>query len=335
MREGYIVAVDIGATKMRVALMRKEAVLAKREVKTPADVKIFAKVLKQLISYIRSSSSWDKVLMISIATIGPLDLERGVITNTPNLGGLTIDLPSLLTEFNKPFIIVNDCVAAIWGEKLWGKARHYSNAIYVTISTGIGGGIITDNNLLLGKSGNAHEIGHIVVDAERKLQCGCGGWGHWEAYGGGGNIPRFVKYIVDNKLVKGIENSIIARMVEREELDAKKLYGLAKTGNKYALAVIKEVNKYHVAGFESIINMYDPEIIIVGGSIAFNNYELIVEPIRRSINNRKGLITSPPIIELASFGEDEVLVGASALAYSPPRYLLERLKYFHQAADKS
>jgi glucokinase len=183
--------------------------------------------------------------------------------------------------------------------------------------------------LLLGKMGNAHEIGHMVVDISGKMDCGCGGKGHWEAYASGANIPKFVYKILEEWSLTEIEkNSLIYKQYLNRMLTAETIYREAEKGDKLALKIVNEINKYNIAGFENVINVYDPEIITVGGAIALKNKrELVLDPIIRGVNESKGVVTQKPIIELTPLGEDIVLLGAIALALSPPKNLVSMLKY--------
>ncbi len=323
---GLVLALDIGGTWTRVAIVRGTEFLLYRREPTPSTPEEFEKHLQRLISIAEGSGFWNRLEAISVATIGPLDARRGVIEGAPNLGGLYFDLASLLHSYGKEVYIVNDAVASVWAEKVFGSAREARNASYITISTGIGGGFIVDDTLLMGKKGNAHEIGHIVVDAERRMPCGCGGRGHWEAYGGGGRIPFFAKYLVERGIIEASDSPLLDEIL-RGELTAKRLYGFASRGDPLAMRIVEEINKYHVAGFETVINVYDPEVIIVGGAIALNNWDLLVLPVEKQITKGSGLVTEKPVFRKASFGENEALVGAAAIAYKPPETLLSLKSY--------
>ncbi|WP_440059297.1 ROK family protein [Thermogladius sp. 4427co] len=306
-------AVDIGATWTRIALGIDGKIVKKIVFRTPnkggrsavAD-SIIAAFEKELKEY------FDKIEAIGVGTIGPLDIKKGVVVNTPNLPLGTFDIRRPLEEyFGKPVYVVNDAVAGVIAEKYYGRGSPFNNIVYVTMSTGIGGGIIVDGRVLLGKNGNAHEIGHIVVKYDSEIKCGCGGYGHWEAYAGGANIPRLAKYIAE-KNPWAIQRSGIAASVLRGDVEARDIFEAARRGDILAKMVVDEIVKASIAGFVTVINLYDPEFISIGGSVFLNNKDLLYEPIRKGVLN--GIVTEPPIIEPTTLGDDIVLYGALALA---------------------
>jgi glucokinase len=328
----YFVGVDIGGTWIRLALASASGSISKKVIfPTPREgdrytiaILIANTVKKEFKEYL------ENIKAIGVGTAGPLDLAEGVVIGAPNIPIRVFELGKpLVDELKKPVIVANDCVTAVWGEKFFGLGKGRSNVVYITLSTGIGGGVIVNDLLLLGKMGNAHEIGHMVVDISGKMDCGCGGKGHWEAYASGANIPKFVYKILEEWSLTEIEkNSLIYKQYLNRMLTAETIYREAEKGDKLALKIVNEINKYNIAGFENVINVYDPEIITVGGAIALKNKrELVLDPIIRGVNESKGVVTQKPIIELTPLGEDIVLLGAIALALSPPKNLVSMLKY--------
>ncbi|MCS7128520.1 MAG: ROK family protein [Sulfolobales archaeon] len=329
-----LIGIDIGATWTRVALSKPSGeVLSRTSFKTPRSGGRRT-VAEAIIDEVKRSLSkhLHNVEAIGVGTIGPLDLSSGIVFNAANLPIKTFDVAQpLMEELGKPVIMANDCTAAVWGEYVFGVGKNVENLIYVTISTGIGGGVIVDGNLLVGKSGNAHEIGHIVVDASGKMTCGCGGRGHWEAYSSGANMPRLASRLIEEWSLSNLEKmSKVYESYTSNNLSPELIYAEAKNNDLLALRILLEVNKYNAAGFESIINTYDPELITIGGSIALNNPELVIEPIVSYLKNTKGLLTQFPSIRQTELGGDIVLIGAIALAAMPPRNLLKRLKYLSE-----
>ncbi|MEM4848160.1 MAG: ROK family protein, partial [Ignisphaera sp.] len=268
----YVVGVDIGATWIRVALASADGNIVQKIItSTPreGDKYTIANLILEIIKkefkeYVNSIES------IGIGAAGPLDLAKGMVIGAPNVPIRTFELGSPLVEaLRKPVIIANDCVVAVWGEKLFGLGRGKSNIVYITLSTGIGGGIVVNDILLLGKMGNAHEIGHMIVDVKGRMKCGCGGRGHWEAYASGANIPKFVSKLLEEwTLTEEEKKSTVFKLYLENKLTSEHVYKEAEKGDPLALKIVDEINKYNVAGFENVINIYDPEIIAVGGAIA-------------------------------------------------------------------
>jgi glucokinase len=327
----YYIGIDIGGTWIRIAVASKDGVIIDRvAMRTPREGDRYT-IANLITETIRASFSkyLEYVKAIGIGTAGPMDLATGVVINAPNVPIHSFEAARPIQDtLKKPVIMANDCVAAVWGEKLFGLGRGYENIVYITISTGIGGGMIVNDLLLLGKMGNAHEIGHMVIDIKGKMKCGCGGYGHWEAYAGGANIPKFASLLLEEWALSSEEKESHVYRVHKEGLlTSELLYTAAKSGDKLALKIINEINRYNVAGFENVINLYDPEIITVGGSVALQNKELVIDKIREGLKKSSGVVTPVPRLEPTPFERDAVLMGAIALAAKPPQNLIKALKY--------
>jgi len=317
----YVLAVDLGATYVRVAIAScdgkivskaKERVV--REGREDAIAKQIVKMYENLIEKI-GKVTIDK---IAIGSIGPLDMRKGIIINPPNLPFEKIVLKDPLKEYFKADVLVlNDAVSAAWGEKHFGLGRNVENLAYVTLSTGIGVGVIVNGKLLLGKDGNAHEMGHAVVNYDSPFKCGCGRIGHWEAYASGRNIPRFAKYLAQTRFKELLNKSILKSKIINNTLEARDVFEAAKKNDPLALKIIDELGKVNASGFANVINAYDPELITVGGAIALNNpKELVIDPILKYLDMY--VVNRVPKIEITKLGDDIVLYGAVAAAINPP-----------------
>ncbi len=314
----YYIGIDIGATWLRLGLADKHGKIIHRiKYRTPADPE---ELITTLIDNIRKivHNREQKLNSIGIGSIGPIDIKTGRIMNTPNidLGVVEVAKP-IHDEFNKPVYMVNDCSAGVLGEKYFGAGKNLKNIVYVTLSSGIGGGAIVDNHLLFGKDGNAVEIGHLIVDPSERLRCGCGGYGHWEAYASGKNIPNFVRLLVRSGVLGDFERSFINNLINRnlENLRTEHVFEAAKNGDEVALRIINEIGKINSVGLANIINAFDPELITIGGGIALNNPELILAPITKNLPRL--VINRQPEIKITQLGEDIVLIGAIAVAMHP------------------
>ena len=303
------IAVDIGATYIRVATGGSEGLHEKRSELTETG-KGADGVSQQIIRLIGDVTD-GKPDSIGIGSIGPIDMEKGEITNTPNYPFNYIPVTQPLEDhFGVRARLVNDCAAAVLGEQRFGAGKGCSNLVYVTISTGLGGGAIVDDHLLQGKDGNAPEVGHITIDMYSDIKCGCGSYGHWEAYASGSNIPRFALKLMKSSWRKSLIADLIGGDIDL--LTSKTVYDAAKQGDEVALRVVAEIGKINAVGFANITNLFDPELITVGGSIALNNPRLVLDPIRENIG--KHLINREPEIMVTPLGGDAVLIGALALA---------------------
>jgi len=304
-----LVAVDIGATNIRVAIGGEKGLKAKRSDATDR-LNGPEGVPRQIARMIRSLGV--EPAAIGVGSIGPLDTKRGAIGATPNFAFKHIPIVAPLeAEFNVPVQIMNDCNAAVIGEHLYGAGKGLDNIFYVTLSTGLGGGAIVDGNPLNGKDGNAPEIGHLTLDPDSELVCGCGCRGHWEAYCSGANIPNFARILLRNR---DLEEGLLLKMVGGDlgKLTSEMIFDAARRRDGDAVFIVDEVGKANAVGFANIVNAFDPELITIGGSVAMNNPELIVEPIKRRID--KHLINRKPEIRLTPLGADVVLFGGLAIA---------------------
>ena len=303
------IAVDIGATNIRVATGDSDGLHDKSIERT--DTKNGAGGVSEQIIRLIEDLTDEKPESIGIGSIGPIDLETGEITNTPNYPFNYIPISRPLEDyFGFEAILVNDCAAAVMGEQRFGAGKGYNSIVYVTISTGLGGGAIVDNHLLMGKDGNAPEIGHITINADSDIKCGCGSYGHWEAYASGRNIPRYAMNLIKSSW----RNSLIADLIggDIDLLTSKIIYDAAKQGDEVALGVVDEIGRINAIGFANITNVFDPELITIGGATALNNPMLVLDPIHENID--KHLINRKPEIMVTPLGQDAVLIGALALA---------------------
>ncbi len=302
------IAVDLGATKVRVAA-GDERGLRLRIVEETDRMHGPEGVAGQIIRMIRGLRV--KVDAIGVGSIGPLNLSRGCIVKPPNLPFDEISIVEPLEEaFDVEVRLLNDCSAAVLGEKHFGAGRGLENLVYITLSTGLGGGAIVDGHLLLGKDGNAVEIGHLTIDPDSELICGCGCRGHWEAYCSGRNIPNYARLLLRDRGLGGLLSHLTGG--DPEKLTTELIFKAAKMGDETALWITDRIGFVNAVGFADVVNAYDPEIITVGGSIALRNPRLTLEPIERYIDGY--LINRRPEIELTPLGDEAVLYGALALS---------------------
>ncbi len=306
------ISLDIGASNLRAAIVSQEGkILKKVSEKTRKEGKSGTVITNQVIKLIESllqKESLKKIAGIGISSIGPLDYKKGGILNTPNVPFKFIPLVKPLEKrFSMPVFLLNDCNAAVWGEKHFGAGKKINNLVYITISTGIGGGAIVDGKLLFGKGGNAVEIGHSIIDTKYNFLCSCKkGKGHWEAYSSGRNLPRFFKFWLRKKKLK----------LNFKIKEAKDIFDLAKRGEKIAKKFIfEEIGKINARGVSNIIVAYDPELITLGGSVVLNNPDLILSPIKKYIDHFLKL----PKIQITPLKEDVTLLGAGAAVFFQPK----------------
>jgi len=312
------IGVDLGGTNVRIALGDEEgrilAKISERTEKTKGPEGIseqIARIIRQL-----EEKAETKIMGIGIGSAGPLDLKKGGLMKPTNIPYDFVPLVEPLEEtFHLPTYLLNDCSAAVMGERFFGAGKGHENLAYITLSTGIGGGIYVDGHLLIGKDGNATEIGHFTIDYEGRLTCGCGKKGHWEAYCSGSGIPNYVRLILSQKRREEIEESLLMQKISGDQnlLTAKILYDCAKAGDPLSLELVDRIGVLNSIGFACVVDAYDPSLITVGGSIALRNENLVIEPIRRYIKEHAR--NRVPEIRITPLRDDVVLYGALAMVF--------------------
>jgi glucokinase len=315
------IGVDLGGTNVRVALGRRNGTIEKKIIEKTEKGRGPEGVSEQIARMIRSALGGEISLReiegIGIGSAGPLDIKRGGLMKPTNLPFDFVSLVKPLEEeFNLPVILLNDCVAAVVGEKYFGIGREHDNLVYVTISTGIGGGVYVDGHLLIGKDGNAHEIGHFTIDFEGRLTCGCGRRGHWEAYCSGSGIPNYARLIIEEDGLMRVSGSHLIEGIIKNGyagVTAKTIYDYAKADDRVAKIIVEKISVLNAMGFGCVVDAYDPSLITVGGSVTLNNPSLIIDSIKRHLN--KYARNRVPEITLTPLGEDAVLYGALASVF--------------------
>ena len=324
MRQKIAVGIDLGGTNIRVALGdEKGRILARaseRTEKTKGPEGISKQIIR-IVYRLKRNTGIKEIAGLGIGSTGPLNLKKGGLMKPTNIPYDFIPLVEpLKDEFHVPVYLLNDCSAAVVGERFFGAGKKHENLAYITLSTGIGGGVYVDGHLLIGKDGNATEIGHFTIDYEGRLLCSCGKRGHWEAYCSGNGIPNYVELLLSNKSREEAESSLLMKAAagDPKRVTPKILYDCAKAGDPLALEIIEKIGRLNAIGFACVVDAYDPSLITVGGSIALRNVDLVIEPIRRHVNDYAR--NRVPEIKITPLGDDVVLYGALAMVFHPVEY---------------
>ncbi len=311
------VGVDLGASKIRTVVGDADAsVLARDRRRTPQDADGDA-VADAVVDSIRRSlaevdgaggvDSAGTVDRVGIGAIGPLDRDAGTVLDPANLPAVdripVVD--RVAAAVDAPVTLHNDATAGAIGEWYFGDATP-RNLVYLTFSTGIGAGVVCDGRVLDGANGNAGEVGHVTLDPDATVRCGCGAVGHWEAFCGGANLPAF------------------ARAVREEaDVDSDRTFGSAAEifeaagSDPLADLVVERVGKYNAVGVATVVQAFDPELLVVSGAVARNNPEAVLDPIETRLSGM--LLAAPPEIRLTDRGDTAVVDGALASAVTNGR----------------
>lgn len=305
-----IIAADIGGTQIRVALYALDTTKPLQIKKIPTKA-AKSEPYARLVEAIESLWPADgKVLCISAAIPGPVDPQTGVIASTPNIKGWE-DFPlaeKLRDHFKVPVFLGNDANLAAMGEWRFGAGIGHKDVLYLTISTGIGGGVIANNRLLEGSHGMATELGHVTV-LPNGPKCGCGQRGHLEAVAAG---PAIVRY-ANEQLSEG-KPSILK---QGENLTAREISAAARAGDALAISALARAGKYIGQALADFLVIFNPSIVILGGGVSFSG-DLLFNPMREAL--KKSVMDQEYLqgleITIAKLGDDAGLLGALALAIS-------------------
>ena len=319
-----VIGVDLGGTQIRTAVLHGPNMLSRVSSligKDPAPERIiphmFATVEEALE---QAGTKLNQIAGIGVATPGPMDYKTGVILAPPNLPGWErVPLRDLFIEhFHTPVFVENDAHTAGLGEYMFGAGRGCSNMVYLTISTGIGGGVIIDGKIVEGASGMAGELGHMTIDWHGE-RCNCGNIGCLEAIASGTGIARKANEAIRSD--EGIELLTFARTLlehsgeEELHINAHTVALAAEAGVPLARAIIQYAAEAIGAGLVNIIHCFNPEMIILGGGVAQMG-PMLMEPALHVVQERamKAPRASVRIVQ-AQLGANAGLIGAGALIY--------------------
>ncbi len=203
-----------------------------------------------------------EIVGIGISTPGPCDPRRGIVTEAPNLGWTDVPLVDLVSKkLGVPALLENDAAAAAYGEMKFGAGRGKRYILYITLGTGIGGGIIIDGQIYGGASGAAGEVGHIVLEPDGVV-CNCGARGCLEALASGPAIARGAA-----AAVKAGRSDVMAKMAAGRELTAELVLEAAQQGDLAAKGVIEQAGRYLGLGLVGLLNVFNPDALILGGGL--------------------------------------------------------------------
>jgi len=317
MADGDVFAgIDLGGTKILVLVTDAHGkVLGETKIATQASGGVQA-VIGRMVQATNEAAAEAKaepaaIRAIGVSAPGPIDAAEGVITDPPNLPGWhNVPLVRILRErFDRPVVLENDANCQGVAEHQFGAGRGYRHVIFLTISTGIGGGIIIDNDLYTGASGAAGELGHVAVATEGPV-CGAGHVGCLEAFASGTAIARQAQELIDAGQLPRT-----ARIAEHNPpLDAEDVYRASQEGEGEAGAIIERAGRYLGIGLASMMNAFNPQAIVLGGGM-MNMGEAILGPAIRVARERAfGQAFADAQVVEGTLGERAAALGAIAVA---------------------
>ncbi|HAN20946.1 MAG: glucokinase [Clostridiales bacterium GWF2_36_10] len=313
----YYLGIDLGGTSIKAGVCNEKGKIIYKEscptVTTEDGDRIIndmAELCKRVIK--QSGLKTEVIEYAGIASPGTADSEHGEIVYACTLPFLNYPISKKLSELTgiKKVYVENDANAAAKGEAIVGAAQGYTNSVMITLGTGVGGGIIIDNKVYAGFNFAGAELGHIVIIYNGK-QCTCGRKGCWEAYASATALIEQTKQKMLND-----KNTLMWKFADGniEKVGGKTAFAAMKQGDTAAKEVVDTYISYLACGIVNIINIFQPEVLSIGGGIS-NEREFLTEPLIEIVKKEQYSRNSPKqtIIKIAQLGNDAGIIGAAML----------------------
>jgi len=329
--DNFIIGIDLGTTDIFGVLTDLDArVIA--EIKRPTRVEEgFSRVMERtsdIINELRNhlGEKKSKVRGIGMAIAGLINRERDIVEFSPNFNWHNVDVRTALPQAREiPVVFDNVTRVMALGEMWYGAGRNYRNFIMVNVGFGIGAGIIVQGSPLYGLRGLAGELGHITLDKDSDVQCGCGNFGCLEALSSGNAIAKAAQ-----KELRSGTVSILSEMCNKDpsRVTAEMVANAAKQGDSLAWTIFDRAAEYLGLGIAGVINLFNPEAVFIGGGVAQAG-DILFNRVRKTVNAR-GLRTTASDVTIlpASFGSRAAVMGAISLILSGIVNLGSELTHF-------
>ena len=296
MLQDFILGIDLGGTQVRAAIVDREGQILRRAARLTDVAGGPLAIVAQMLTLATEVMGEDRsrVKAAGVSSPGPLDSDTGYVLELPTLPGWT-NFPlrqTLAEKLQMPVTLENDGIAAANGEWKFGAGKGLKHLVYVTVSTGIGGGVVVDGHLMRGRRGMAGHVGHMSIE-ENGPVCGCGNPGCFEALASGTAFNKVAHSL-------GFAN-------------AKAMTQSAREGDQKAFAAVHREAVLLGFGFTSLLHLYSPEKLIVGGGVS-SAFDLMLPTIKAEIQRRAMPAFRSVEIVVAELGDNAGLVGAASLA---------------------
>ena len=312
----YRLGIDLGGTNIVAAVVDENyKILGRGKVKTalprPADEICDSMAEAVKLAVADAGVKLEEISAMGIGTPGAVDPSKGIVTYANNLGFANTPLCQMMKDrLGVDFYLENDANAAAYGEFLAGAGKGTKNFVAVTLGTGVGGGIIIDGKLFSGSSFAGGELGHTVINVNGE-QCSCGRKGCWEAYASATALIRQTKAkMLENK------DSVMWELAENDinKVNGRIAWDAWRKGDKAGTEVVETYCQYVAEGVTDMLNIFQPEMLCIGGGISNEKDNLIV-PVNKLANERRYTRHNDPInrVCVAALGNDAGIIGAAFL----------------------
>lgn len=310
----YSIGIDLGGTKILAGIVEKQTGKVIFEVKNKTknqkgNKKIGEKILETLDELIENSDiSIKEISSIGLGLAGQVDRENGILINAVNLECKDFNIKELISKkYDIPIFCGNDVEVAALGELKFGAGRGFKDIVCIFVGTGIGSSIIKDGKIHLGASGSAGEIGHIIVDLNGR-SCTCGGNGCLEAYASRTAIESRILGAVK----KGRE-SIITEFAKSNSISSKHIKKALDGRDEVVTLYVNEAIEYLSGGIASVMNFYNPELVILGGGLIQSVDEFYLLTIKKARSKALPVPSAVTKFKKAELGDYSGVIGASLL----------------------
>jgi glucokinase len=311
----YAIGIDLGGTQVRSALIDVDGKILKRaaestRAKEGADVVIDQIV--RLAACVSDGLQQAELAGAGVSSPGPLDTTAGVALGIPTIAGFA-GYPmreEIGRRLSLPVALENDGIAAAIGEWTFGAGRGRDNLVYVTVSTGIGGGVIADGRVLRGRRGMAGHVGHMSFVQDGEL-CVCGGRGCFEAYGSGTAFAQRAR-------AAALDYPSSSLNAVSGELSSEDVFGAAAKGDRLAQALVRQEAEILGRGFAALLHLYSPEVLVMGGGLSSQFGTLEAGIVQTMRVHAMPAFRDTPVMP-AELGSNAGLAGAAVLAFERVR----------------
>lgn len=314
--EKYYLGLDLGGTKILTGLADSDGNIITRSRRDTEAELGEDKIIENMIATVedvieKTGVSKEQIITLGIGSPGPLDSKKGIIIENANLPWKNVPLVERMeSALGIKTLLQNDANAAALGEKWFGAGKNVDNMVYITISTGIGGGAIINKELFTGVNDNACEIGHTVIDPDGPL-CGCGNHGCLEAFSSGTSIAKRAREAAaagKSKEMLELADNIV------EDIDAVICAQAAYQGDQTAKDIFKNAGYHLGIGLANVVNTFNTEMIILGGGV-MKASDLFLD---EALKTMEDIALAGPLeivtVKEAELGSDIGLMGAIAVA---------------------
>ncbi|MBN2542580.1 ROK family protein [bacterium] len=319
-RSTAAIGVDLGGSFIKIGLISsKGRILQFKEEPTPegGPETILQGILTLILTFVKEYSNEYEILGVGIGLPGVVQFKEGFVINPPNMPGWKSFnvLQFFKSKLDLPVFIDNDANVMALAEAVWGAGKDCRQIVCLTLGTGVGGGIVIDKELYHGASGGAGELGHVIVQAGGR-QCGCGNKGCLEAYLGANYIIAHTVELLDS-YPASILNKIYS---ESAELTPPDILEAVKADDPLGMKIVDEMAYYLGIGIGSIINVFNPDMVIIGGGLC-NFGEYLLGPARKVAEEcaMEGLFEDVKIVQ-AEFKNRAGVIGAGSLVFGKNEY---------------